>query len=172
MAPCHLVFTSKITNSSLSYVARRLGIAQSVGHTTRRTSNMGPPSGACSRWHGREHGCKGHIFMHNLSLNCFTLIRYMVLTRSSTASKSADHISCVSDLPAHVRIHHMSFAFTTKTRGRSSSMSIHLWMCTTHTIPTSLFRPSWGCAGGLSLTNIRFLLSIKVSLFVIWVTSV
>jgi hypothetical protein len=97
------------------------------------------------------------------------LIRYMVLTRNLTASKSADHISCVSDLPAHARISHISFAFTTKERGRSSSMSIHLWPCTTHSIPTSLFGPSWGCAGGLSLRNIRFLLSIKASLFVIGV---
>jgi hypothetical protein len=163
-----LVFTSKITNSCRSYVTRQ--IAQSyVGHTTRQTSSMSPSSGACSRWHGRGNGCKRHILMHSL---CLTLIRYMVLTQNLTASKSADHISCVSNLPAHAQISHISFTFTTTVQGRSSSMSIHLWPCTTHSIPTSLFGPSWGCAGGLSLRNIHFLLSIKANLFVIGVARV
>jgi hypothetical protein len=98
---------------------------------------------------GEEMGVSD-ILMHSL---CLTFIRYMVLTHDLTASKSVDHISCVSDLPAHARTSHISFVFTTKVRGRSSSMSIHLWPCTTHSIPTSLFGPSWGCAGGLSYVS-------------------
>ena len=145
-------------------------IAQSyIDHTTRWTSSLGPPSGACSWWNGKRNGCKWHALIHSL---CLTLIRYMVQTQNSTASKNVDHISFVSDLLAHTRITHISSAFTTKARGRSSSMSTRLWAYTMHSIPTSLFEPSWACAGGLSLRNISFLLSMKASLFVVGVVRV
>jgi len=44
------------------------------------------------------------LYIHSL---CLALIRYMVRTENSTASKNVDHISFVSDLPAHTRMTHI-----------------------------------------------------------------